>query len=344
MNLSPEQFQRAQEMMRSMNPETMSQMMNIMNQNPDLVRQAMQMSRNMPGQFQPPPSTSHESQFLSKMEQTKAKGNEHFKKGDFESSGMIYLDALVQIEGFRKQHSQIHLERDLQILENKIRLNYSRSKLNLGDFKIGIESAKRVHLNDQSGKSAYYWASGLFQNGDFEEALECALKSKEIQPGEAVDSLINDIQEAIKEKAGETNAKEDAQANATTNTEIERNQEPEEGLTKGESQSKIKQKNDEKKQTESANENHNAPKNNDDDFKMEQESTMHSKASTNAPRNLTNKTRTTLKKSKTNDKSVTQKINSFVVRNLKFFLGMLVGLLISYLLGSVKSSREDPDL
>ena len=170
-------------MMRNMNPDTLSNMMNMVNQNPNLMQQAMQMSQNagFPGMQNNNNYYLHEQKFLMEIENCKSKGNIHFKKEEFNTASLIYFESLIKIKEFRKNNKNIYLKNDLQILENKIRLNYGISKLKLGDFQKVIDSAKIVFENNQSGKSSYYLALGLFHKGDFKNALSYAKKSKAIE-------------------------------------------------------------------------------------------------------------------------------------------------------------------
>lgn len=305
MNYSPEQFQQAQEMMRNMNPDTISNMMNMINQNPNLMQQAMQMTQNrgFPG-GQPQINNSHEKNFLTEMENNKSKGNEYFKKGKFEPASLVYFEGLLKIKDFRQKNKVIFLKNDLQILENKIRLNYSRSKLNLGEYQIAIDSAKLVHENNKSGKSAYYWSLGLLKNGDLQSALNCALKSKEIQPGEHVDTLISDIKDKIEKN----------QENFNINNQTKLNDKLNDPINNKENNSDFILNKKKKKLNESF----------EDDFKMEKEDN----------KTLENN-KTNIPKTKSNFN-----LNKFVLSNLKFFFGLFLGLLISYFLQNVKSSRE----
>ena len=327
MNFSPDHFRRAQEMMSNMDPQMMNQMMSMVNNNPELMKQAMNMTQ---AQFARPhnPAPEHESIFLNKIDHLKSQGNEHFKKSEFKSAGSIYQESLQEIKKFREKYPNIYLKNELRDLENKIELNFSRSKLNLGDLGTAIESARKVHLRDKGGKSAYYWALGLWRAGRLEEALVCANKSREIQPGEAVEKMINDILIEIGEKVDGDNDQKSVEKISEQNLKKkEKEIENEDADTKMNGvdfeikREQVKELNDDEDIPLLARQNDNFMKK-EDNFVMEQ---VQKKSKTNSHK--------TIKTLGNNQReNIITKINSFVLRHLKFFIGVLIGLLISYFL------------
>jgi len=109
----------------------------------------------MPTQSQTATSSAPSS--YPEIEKLKNKGNEHFKKGEYDAASASYLEvsnlttfiinkAIIEIEDIRSKNRNLRDE-GLDNLEISCRLNYANAKAKLSDFEAVLTHAKAVTPN-----------------------------------------------------------------------------------------------------------------------------------------------------------------------------------------------------
>ena len=266
MNFSPDQMARAQEMMKNMSPDQLQGMFNTVQQNPQMMQQAMNMmNQGRGGPFTPPPTYQNAQKpaqpakpskydFINRMHDMKASGNDKYKKQQFQQASVDYLQAILDITQFRKSDSSFMVNdefiKELADIEIKIRNNYCACKSNLNEVEFLKDQSKEVLLLDESNfKGNYYLALYEFSVKNTERALE--LVNKALQNGtsatavklkDEIEREMEDVRRREQEDKAEREEKERMQ-------EILRKREAEAKIEEAKNQEEQTRK-DEQKQTE----------------------------------------------------------------------------------------------
>ena len=215
MNINPDQMKMAMEMMKNMNPAEMQRMMETVKNNPGLMNQAM----NMMGSQMPKDNGVRENPLESKIQiiqKLKEEGNGYFSKEQFQEAGIKYLNAILEIESCWSANTKIHenqnIEKNLRDLDISCRNNYSITKIKLGEYELLQRHAKRVlELDPNNLKANYNLSLSYYMLNNFEDAKIYVNIAKKLFPkNEELISLKKRIKnKLLSQKANDINSIED---------------------------------------------------------------------------------------------------------------------------------------
>eukprot|EP01016_Furgasonia_blochmanni_P005760 TRINITY_DN12267_c0_g2_i2.p1 TRINITY_DN12267_c0_g2~~TRINITY_DN12267_c0_g2_i2.p1 ORF type:complete len:643 (-),score=139.41 TRINITY_DN12267_c0_g2_i2:945-2873(-) len=138
-----------------------------------------------------------------KIENLKTKGNDQFKKGDYEKASSMYFEAIMECEEERTKNNK-NKKADLDKLEVACRLNYANAKAKLNDFEIVMLQAKEVLKLEENGKAYFRLGQAMYKMGKPEAGLINLEKAVQILKE---DNTVKELYNEVKAKVDEVNKK-----------------------------------------------------------------------------------------------------------------------------------------
>lgn len=214
---NPEQMKMAQNMMQNMSDDDIKRMGNMMGMNnldPSFMRnQAKNMpTRGMPGGMPggiPNYNQSMNSSNISqnsgdfkksdekykKIKELKDKGASQFKEGDYEAAYVTWFDGILTLEDIKKKSGN---DTTLKELELSLRLNYCNAKMKVKEYEDVVNMANKILSTEKNGKAYFRLSQAKFFLGEYEEALEQAVCAKAFfKDDQGVLDLYDDIKERL---------------------------------------------------------------------------------------------------------------------------------------------------
>ena len=339
MNLNPEQLARAQEMMKNMKPDDLQNMFSTVQQNPQLFNQAMNMMQNNPNaqpggpnpNVRPPASNVFSSyELINNLDAMKAKGNDKYNKGLYQEASTEYLAGIIDVESYRHSGSKLLSDSkfmaELNDIEIKLRNNYCTCKVMLEEHELIHMHAKEVlKLDEKSFKGNYHMAIACYDKCEYDRAKDHINKALLVNSNKKVEDLKSNIEQKLAELNKE-DIKEDI-APEVNNQDIKK--EVQQPLTVTEKENKVPTANEEEDDFEI-----NQTKDFEKYFKNDP-GTVTGNSKERSDENLSFEANTSTKpveKPSTETTAKAQVQGSFFERNFQLLIGILIGLLISYLL------------
>ncbi|KRX08571.1 hypothetical protein PPERSA_13052 [Pseudocohnilembus persalinus] len=218
MNIDPAMFRQASQMMQNMSPEQLEQMRRMSsnmgydsfkNKQPPQTNSYKQNQSTQNSQPKISPNTSSSSSSykypqLENINNLKIKGNEFFKKQDFESAKGKYQEGIFEVEEVRmkaqyKSFSQ-EMKNEVQNLEIALRMNYANILAKQNEFDLVLDQAKEVlKLDQENGKGNFRMGQALFQQEKFEKSRDYIEKAAQIMKQ---DQNVQQLYKDMKAKLG----------------------------------------------------------------------------------------------------------------------------------------------
>lgn len=217
MNLNPEQFAKAQEMMKNMKPEELQNMFSTIQQNPQLVNQAMNMMNGgMPGFQAPNPATSVPNpkpiesistfELINSLNDMKTRGNDKFNKLLYQEASTEYLAGILDVESAKRSGDKLlsnaGFKAELDDMEIKLRNNYCTCKVVLEEYElIEMHASEVIKVDLKQFKGQYHMALACYHKGDYLKAREHVNESLRLNPNKKSEDLKTEIEAKLAAKA-----------------------------------------------------------------------------------------------------------------------------------------------